>query len=200
MAFDDCYNLVSITLPENVTDIGCDAFARTAWYDNNYDFNGVVYIGKVLYEYKGKMLENTSIEVKKGTKSITAYAFYDCTNLISITLPESMMSIGEAAFCDCLSLTSITCYATVPPSCVAWAFDCVESSIPIYVPANSISDYQDAKEWRNFTNFIGIESGIDNAQFTIKNSRMNYDLHGRRIESPTKGIYIDGCKKVLIKD
>lgn len=199
-AFDDCYNLVSITLPENVTDIGCYAFARTAWYDNNYDFDGAVYIGKVLYEYKGEMPENTSIEVKEGTKSITAYAFYDCTNLISIALPESVESIGEAAFSDCIGLSSIICYATVPPSCVAWAFDCVESSIPIYVPANSISDYQDAKEWRNFTNFIGIESGIDNAQFTNETSRMNYDLHGCRIESPTKGIYIVGCKKVLIRD
>lgn len=200
MAFDDCYNLVSITLPENVTDIGCDAFARTAWYDNNYDSEGTVYIGKVLYEYKGEMPENTSIEVKEGTKSITSYAFYECTNLISVILPESVTSIGEAAFSDCCGLASITCCATVPPSCDTWAFNCVESSIPIYVPANSISDYQDAKEWRNFTNFIGVESGIDNAQLTFKELRKNYDLNGCRIEPSMKGIYIIDCKKVMIKN
>lgn len=87
-----------------------------------------------------------------------------------------------------------------PPSCDTWAFDCVESSIPIYVPANSISDYQDAKEWRNFTNFIGVESGIDNAQLTFKELRKNYDLNGCRIEPSMKGIYIIDCKKVMIKN
>lgn len=39
---------------------------------------------------------------------IESYAFSDCTNLTSITLPEGVTSIGECAFFGCTSLISIT--------------------------------------------------------------------------------------------
>ena len=42
-------------------------------------------------------------------------------------------------------------------------------------------------------------TGISNSQFTIDNSQFVYDLQGRRVENPTKGIYIVGGKRVVIK-
>jgi hypothetical protein len=40
--------------------------------------------------------------------SISDRAFYGCSSLESITIPESVTSISDRAFCDCSSLTSIT--------------------------------------------------------------------------------------------
>ena len=107
-AFIRCRNLAEITIPENskLTSIDIHAFTGVdAWFNNQPD--GVVYIGKVLYKYKGTMPANTSIEVKDGTTCIAGNAFSGCKNLTSITIPESVTSIERLTFSGCSSLTAI---------------------------------------------------------------------------------------------
>ncbi len=43
----------------------------------------------------------------KPVTSIGSYAFYNCTGLTSVTIPNSVTSIGEWAFFNCAALTSI---------------------------------------------------------------------------------------------
>lgn len=43
------------------------------------------------------------------------------------------------------------------------------------------------------------ETSIDNSQFTIQNSQFIYDLTGRRVVNPTRGIYIYNGKKMVVK-
>ena len=50
----------------------------------------------------------TSIAIPNGVTSIGQYAFRDCSFLISITIPNSVTSIGEGAFFNCHSLSSLT--------------------------------------------------------------------------------------------
>ena len=123
-AFYDCRSLTSITLPESVTSIGSGAFDGTAWYNNQH--NGVIYIGKVLYQYKGTMPANTSVEVKEGTVSISPNAFSSCRSLTSITLPEGVTSIGYGAFWGCSSLTSITLPESVTSIGSSALIDCTK--------------------------------------------------------------------------
>ena len=81
-AFEDCYHLTSITIPNSVTSIGENAFWRC------YGL--------------------TSVTIPNSVTSIGNYAFYDCDALTSITIPNSVTTIGEGAFYNCSSLTSIT--------------------------------------------------------------------------------------------
>ena len=68
---------------------------------------GVVYAGKVAYDYKGEMPANTNLVLEEGTKGITEDAFEGCTSLTSITIPDSVTSIGDKAFEDWTSSQTI---------------------------------------------------------------------------------------------
>jgi len=106
-AFDRCTNLISITIPASLTFIGFSVFSDTAWYNNQPD--GLIYLDKVLYGYKGTMPANTTISnIREDTIAIAGGAFYRYTGLISVTIPDSVRGIGGGAFSECTGLTGIT--------------------------------------------------------------------------------------------
>lgn len=105
-AFRNFVSLTNITIPKSVRYVGSEAFEGTAWYEAQPD--GLVYVGNVLYDYKGQMPENTSIKLKKRCLAIADYAFSGCTGLTDISIPESVTSIGNYAFSLCTGLESIT--------------------------------------------------------------------------------------------
>ena len=50
----------------------------------------------------------TNYVVKAGTRVICDDAFYKCSGLTSVTIPNSVTSIGDSAFAHCYGLTSVT--------------------------------------------------------------------------------------------
>ena len=61
-----------------------------------------------------------------------------------VTISDGVYSIGNYAFKDCLSLSSVTINNTSVPSIGYTPFDNNASGRKIYVPSESITDYQEA--------------------------------------------------------
>ena len=80
-AFYDCINLISVTLPESVMQIGSYAF------------------------YSCFALK--SIVLPEGIECIEPYAFDECVMLESVVIPKSVKHIEKSAFEDCLSLKTV---------------------------------------------------------------------------------------------
>ncbi len=107
-AFENCTSLISITIPDSVTSIGRYAFCGTAYYNSEANWaDGVLYIGNHLITANPDKLAANYI-VKAGTKCIAADAFYNCSKLTGITMPNSVTGICRWAFWYCASLETIT--------------------------------------------------------------------------------------------
>ena len=155
-AFWNCEKLSSVNMSVNVTEVGEYAFLDTPWCDSQED--GPIYVGKVLYKYNGSMPENSEIEIEEGTISISPLAFYECQNLNSIKIPNSVKAIGYYAFYKCGGLTDVYCYADDVPQAIYAIFDEeVMGKATLHVPSSSIDAYKTAESWKDFSNIVKLE-------------------------------------------
>ena len=154
-AFSNCTKLSVIKIP-GVADIGEDVFLNTAFYNNssNWD-NGVLYISGHLIKVKDTF--NGTCSIKTGTKSIAACAFKDCNDLISVTIPDSVINIGYEAFSNCTRLSSITIPSNVK-SIGYRAFQSCYNLLSITIPdsVNSIGEeaFEDTAYYNKSSNWI----------------------------------------------
>ena len=103
----------------------------------------------------------TSVIIPNSVTSIDEYAFYGCSGLTSVTIPNSVTSIGNSAFYQCTGLTSVTIPSSVT-SIGNSAFSSCSSLTSVTIPSSvtSIGNYA-------FSSCTGLTSIIFNADSCI---------------------------------
>ena len=165
-AFFGCTSLTDITIPDSVTSIGLNAFSNTAYYDDADNWkNDVLYIGNYLIEAKDTL--SGSYQITPGTKLIVSWAFYGCTSITKITIPNSVTSIGESAFFYCTSLTEITIPDSVT-SIGCWAFSDCTSLERVIFENNAGWKVSESYDMANFEeiNVSDPEQNAENLKYT----------------------------------
>ena len=186
MATAECVNLESIVIPASVEEIGDRAFEDCRSLQS-ITFGGanpapgrfnapaasasqLRRIGNWAF-YNAHELQN--LEIPEGVTEIGDGAFYGCTYLEEMVLPSSVQSIGDNCFALCAKLTKITCNAVTPPTIQAKTFYDVKRQIPVYVPDEAVSAYEDDTYWQEFDiqGQSEVPQGIDNTPFPAGEGR-----------------------------
>ena len=215
-AFDRCHNITSVIIPNGVTTIEEQAFVQCINLASVDLPNSITIIEKAAFSncyglmslnipYSITVIEDevfrkcrslTNLIIPDNIISIGSLAFQGCTALSTLTLSKNLNSIGSVAFLGCSSLTAITSLNVTPPTGIYFS----EYTATLYVPFGSKEAYQNAEGWKNFTNIVEIDpSGIQNITLDKDINAPIYDLNGRKLKEPSKGINIIGGKKVVVK-
>ena len=149
-----------------------------------------------------------SVSIPEGVTTIGEHAFRKCYSLTKVVIPSSVTEIGNYAFRACSYLKNVYCYTEDIPLTNSTAFnESPISSATLHVPATSIEEYKRTAPWSGFGTIVALtEQEIADVIEDVKTTTeiVRYDIHGRQISTPQKGINIiqfkDGTKKkVLIK-
>lgn len=178
------------------------------------EFNGQTYQVTEIGEgaFKGNTAI-TSVSIDNGIIKIGASAFEGCSNLTEIVLGSDIVSIGEKAFANFASSSSVPrradeygltvyCYPKSVPETATNAFENtpIDKAL-LLVYDEVINDYANAAPWNKFGTIQGFNggTGIKSIWAGEGDNAKIYDLKGRRVVQPSKGLYIKNGKKYVVK-
>ncbi len=141
--------------------------------------NSVTEIGEGAFRYCNSL---ATLILPEDIKVIKKETFQGCT-IKSIVIPAKVEYIYAEAF-DCNGTQEVKVLATTPP----WAHDNAFSNynIPLYVPKESINDYQSTNPWSKFSSLKTLDG--EDADLKCKTPTISYSKGKLTFNCETEGV------------
>ena len=171
--------ITSITLPTTLRVIGADAFAEC----------------RNLKE----------VVIPEGVVEICEEAFVESYNIKRIELPSTLSKIWDEAFADCTGLKEVVSHMENPFGIRDDVFrlnDAHNERITLYVPKGCKPKYEVTDGWKLFKNIVEMDHEDSEGIVTVEKlsaAEKYYDLQGRTVLRPNRGIYVKEGKIVVVK-
>ncbi len=206
-AFDHCWTLKSIDIPETVTSIGESAFG----YCTSLRFvnipSSVTSIGNDAFTGCSGLAEVT---LNDGLEQIGDYAFFGCTGLDQISIPQTVETIGERAFMGMHWLNDVYVASNIPSEAPVNAFtENAYKNATLHVPAGSLQAYQSHPTWSKFLKISqkdDVMTGIAAVEEDVEQETEIYSLQGVRLsetDNLPQGVYVvrkgNRTRKIVVK-
>ena len=201
MAFEGCF-LSSITLPDSVTEIGCDAFADCCFLKEIALPAGIIEISSGAFQNCKALAD---ISIPDGVTTIGEEAFAGCAALTDISIPASVTKIRRDAFKGCFALTSISIPAGVTKieggtfeGCTALT----SINLPTSVTKIAVSAFDGclALERINVDADNPVYASVDGVLFQKDTNERIYTPHALRVKNPSKVTSIDDLAGMTDRD
>ena len=154
--------------------------------------------------YSGNVVIPESVKYNGKTYSVTSigwYAFYGCSGLNSITIPNSVTFIDIYAFCDCRSLISVISNIQHPHPLYDY-LDLIENldhdrfDSDVYrkailtVPKGTKAAYQATEGWNKFANIIEADGDETQSNEVFSVDGISYKIvGGNSVAVTNSGVY-----------
>ncbi|MBO7211309.1 MAG: leucine-rich repeat domain-containing protein [Methanobrevibacter sp.] len=199
-AFQNCYSLITITIPHSATSIGsyvfhsCYSFRGLTLPDsitstgrnimmNCYSATSVAFSSSVTSVARNAFQgcnSLSSVSIPDSITSFTSYLFSGCHSLASIVVPLTVSTIETYVFQSCYSLSFVKFYRSTPPVCSnmnAWG---VSSDFKIIYPYEGTIAYKSATNYpdKDTYLYLGFYSGTDGEVLptTVTDGIITYNL------------------------
>ena len=173
-----CTNLSTISIPNYVQEFGNEAF-RECTKLHSIDFadgQNLLSIGQYAF-YNCSTL--VSVTVPEGVQTLGAYAFYNNSSLVKIKLPSTLNVIGNYAFGNCQQLMKMNVAAYAPPTVSSSTFYAVPRTATVYVPESAINTYKSTYIWNEFFIESNVQDALDNIFTDSEEQVQKLLIHGQ---------------------
>lgn len=173
-----CTNLSTISIPNYVQEFGNEAFSGCVKL-HSIDFadgQNLLSIGQYAF-YNCSTL--VSVTVPEGVQTLGAYAFYNNASLVKIKLPSTLSVIGNYAFGNCQQLMKMNVAAYAPPTVSSNTFYSVPRTATVYVPESAINTYKSTYIWNEFFIESNVQDALDNIFTDSEEQVQKLLIHGQ---------------------
>lgn len=228
-AYSYCDGLVSITLPSSIQAVGASAFANCSNLEEVVIPDNVTTLGTGAFKNDSKLKH---VQIGKGVATLETDLFNGCESLSSVELSEGLTAVKKFVFQYCSSLKTVTFPSTLTTlsnsTCFGWTPDSLYflgtqpatgertkdepfyglyTQTKVYVPESAFDAYKQSTVFKKFFEEDNLLTFNATGINTVKDTRivpvMWFDLTGRQLSAPQKGINIvkmsDGSTRKIMK-